>query len=201
MKRSDWIRTLSWLVPVACFLLAGALVFVQFNRLQESRKELTGTEAEIQTLKGQIANFRSAGGKDRIPSVQDTRLEESMFLDSVRQRALAHGVHLDKWSNEAPPAPAAAAPGAAAPPDAMKSVRTLASSVEVRGEYEAVRAFLRDLLGSARLLSVKSGTWTRGARSTETTFSFRLHRYVSNEAAATPPPPTAMAGHSNVRSS
>lgn len=189
MRREDWMRTLSWLLPLASCLIAGALVFWQYWRVHTIRKESETTLALIGSLKNSIGQWQSSEGREKIPFALDSRLEESMFLDGVRRQALERGVRLVKWVNEPPRAPAdaqnaGADSGQPPVPEAVKSVRTLVSNVEVAGSYDSVRSFMKDLLTSQRLLTVKTGTWERGELPESNRFNFKLHRYIS----PTPPP-------------
>src|SRR5262249_10089489 len=124
---------------------------------------------------------------------EDSRLEESMFLDEVRRCANENKVELNRYSNDTVPN---AAPPPGQPP-AMANVRTLMSSLEVRGTYEAVRAFMKQLLGSKRLLAVKSGAWGRSPLTGQTVFSFKLNRYVSTTPPPSSPKVTAMVSNKN----
>lgn len=195
MKKTDWLKTLSWMVPVICFVLAGLLVFLQYQRLQTRKKELGDAQALASSLRESISQWTSNEGRDRIPSVANSRVEEATFLDEVRQVAIANGVRLVKWVNEGnDPTVARQAPNAEEEvPPAVRNVRTLASNVEVAGSFVGVRGFVRDLLGSTRLLTIKTGTWERGGDEGETRFSFKLNRFV------TPPVSTGASATADVR--
>jgi hypothetical protein len=112
---------------------------------------------------------------------------------------LGNKVDLDRYANQTPvtppPPPNAQgnAQGKPGEPPAMRNVKTLVSLLEIRGSYGAVRAFMKQLLSSQRLLAVKSGSWTRGEAAGETVFQFILHRYVSTAPPPIPPRPAAMA--------
>lgn len=190
MKKGDLMKTLSWLVPLTCITLAAILVFLQYQRRENRIKEVAQARETAASLRESIEHWKTSEGRDRIPSVADSREEERTFLDEVRQVALVHNIKLIKWVNE-PEAPTTAAgpldsTNQPAPlPEAVKGVRTLTSTVEIRGSFAGVRGFMRDLLGSPRLLTVKSGVWSRGDDPGYTQFSFKLNRYVSQ------PDPTA----------
>lgn len=189
MRREDWLRTLSWLLPLASCLIAGGLVLWQYMRANTIQKESDSTLALIGSLKQSIGQWQSDEGREKIPYALDTKLEEAMFLDGVRQKALQRGVKLVKWVNEPPKSAGddqTGVRGAANSeelPEALRSVRTLISNVEVEGSYEGVRAFVKDLLASNRLLTLKTGVWDRGEKATANKFNFKLHRYISS----TPP--------------
>ena len=204
MRREDWMRVLSWLLPLGSCFIAAVLVGWQYWRLHSLQKETESTVALIGSLKESIGQWQSSEGREKIPYAMDSRLEEAAFLDGVRRQALQRGVRLVKWVNE-PPRPQAeiqnsstnADTGQPPVPEAVKSVRTLISNVEVAGPYDSVRSFMKDLLTSQRLLTVKTGTWERGEASESNRFNFKLHRYIS------PAPPPAMQGanaSSNIQS-
>lgn len=193
MKRTQYMKTLSWMVPLACFVLAGILVYLQFNRMQVRSKEVEEAKKAVVALRETMDSWKTTEGRERIPSVVDSRQEEANFLDEVRQVAIANGVKLAKWVNEGderalrtPLTPEEEAKI----PVAVRNVRTLVSNVEIMGTFVAVRGFVHDLLSSERLITVKSGVWSRGDNAGESKFSFKLNRYVSQadptETTATP---------------
>lgn len=184
MRKGDLIKTLSWLVPLTCAALAITLVFMQYQRRENRIKEVAQARETAASLRESIEHWKTSEGRDRIPSVADSIEEERTFLDEVRQVAIAHNIKLIKWVNEPESPPATTGPldstNKPAPlPEAVKGVRTLSSTVEIRGSFGGVRGFMRDLLGSPRLLTVKSGVWSRGDDPGDTQFSFKLNRYVS----------------------
>lgn len=195
MKRTDWLKTLSWMVPLGCFVLAGVLVFLQYQRMKLRSQEVEETKKLTKSLQETVDSWKTLEGRERIPSVADTRQEEATFLDEVRQVAIVNGVKLVKWVNEGNDPTRVAPPltpeQEAQIPAAVRGVRTLASNVEVSGTWVGVRGFVHDLLSSERLLTVKSGVWSRGDSPGETGFSFKLNRYVSQPEAAAPASPSS----------
>ena len=192
MKRDETIRALSWLIPTVCVIFAACLVFWQYRSLQLAKEEVKSLETNVASIKKSIDLWKTGENKEKIPYAQDTRLEESHFLDTVRRHALDNGVKLIRWTNE-PPVVQSSEPNAKQDqvPEFMKDVRTLVSTVEVAGTYDGVRGFVKDLLTSERLLSVRSGNWSRGDDANSNKFSFKLNRYVSSTPPVGVPAPSA----------
>jgi Tfp pilus assembly protein PilO len=195
MRKSDMMRTLSWLVPALCCLLAIVVVGWQFQKLRALRAETEAQTRSVANLKQALELFETRNVREQIPYVADSRMEEAQFLDTVRKHAIANEVRLVRWVNEPPPPirPDENTPEKEKVPEFARKVRTLISTAEVTGKYENVRKFVADLLGSTRLLTVRSAIWSRETQTSPNVLSFKLHRYVS----ATPlPGETAAAGNS-----
>jgi hypothetical protein len=165
------------LVPIAL-----AIVFVWLVSQQAERKN--AAEAEANRLRTNNSAIKTLIQQSQVQLIADKTIasestpdEQAAFLTQLRVNATASGVKLVRYTNRGLVAPPPPPGGQPAPAQIFKPV---ASSVEIQGPFEGVRAFAYSLLRANRLMNMSAVVWKRNPNDGNTTLSFTLVRYVTD---------------------
>lgn len=186
MDRIGWYRLFGLVVPLIALAIAGAVATTQYFRLRGLEEEHVRTERSLEFVRKMISEMQSQPHIQKEAAVPRSPDEQAIFLDQLRQYAIAYGVDLSRWAIvRTPPQPATSSDSQKQP----VGPEPLVSSVDVSGEFENVRAFLYSLVRAPRLLNLTNLRWARqeGDKPNVTRVSFTLTRYVSREAAPAAP--------------
>ncbi len=176
MNKLSLFNILMLVTPVIGLLVGGGATFYEWNRLQLLQAEYTRARQQIVVVDRTLA-ARSQGPRlTQVATVAPSPHEQTDFLTWLRVYAGLSRVRITHWANApAPTSPDAAKAGMPA------SVIAINGSLEVSGDYNAIRQFLYTLeRDSPRLLTLSNPTWSR-SQWPQTRLAFTLTRYTAPE--------------------
>ncbi len=166
--------------PLLSISVAGGGTIYQFRRLQRYQDDLAAKRKQVSILEGSLREMQIKKILPRIPIALQSPREQPEFLNAVRSYAEPLRVQLSRWTNAInKPALAQNNTANGENKEAPKEYQAIANTLEVKGKYTAVRAFLYQLLRAPRLYTLNDVKWSREAKGGLTTTSFTLTRYVT----------------------
>lgn len=192
--KADIIRIFGWVVPGICLAGAAGVLFNRHQTLAAELQALDNANRAVQLAGSERAAIEIRPTARRYAAAEQNKMEETLFLTDIRQRAAASGVSIVSWTSQTSPADpkrANARPGEnvpiepAKPGDELSDITQVISNLTLSGTYRALRTFLGGLASSDRLFTVGNVNWTRKDKGTELTVT--LTRYVQ------PPNPNSVA--------
>ncbi len=205
MNKLSLFNIAAIVVPFACFLIAGGVIYrevLRINQLNDTRIQMEKNIAFLETIQKELDRQPPL---PRFPTVEQSPREQPDFLNTLRMFAFATSVRLVRYTNATPIAPSStSAANQDTKPASPSGVIPIASSVEVAGRYTNIREFLYALQRSPRLFNMSDIRWTASAeRWPITSTSFTLTRYVTAAKTAAGPaspgePPTGIAQDTNL---
>lgn len=192
--KADILRIFGWVVPGICLAGAAGVLFNRHQTLSAELKALDNANQAVQLAGAERAAIEVQPSSRRYAAAEQNKMEETLFLTDIRQRAAASGVTIVSWTSQASPADpkrASARPGEvipvepAKPGDELSDITQVVSNLALSGSYRALRTFLGGLASSDRLFTVGNVNWTRTDKGTQLTVT--LTRYVQ------PPNPNSVA--------
>jgi hypothetical protein len=185
-------KILTIVLPIVAVLIAGIFTMTQITRMRSLRSEKEAVDKNIAYLEDLMRQDQLQPLTDKIPAEVISPEEQAAFLDQLRQLAAASGIEIIRWTNTArsltpPPPPNPNDPKAKEQPPASK-VTALMCTMDIAGEYPAMRSFMYALLRSKRLLNVSGLTWSRTNEYPRTALTFTCTRYVTSEPMYIAPP-------------
>jgi hypothetical protein len=167
-------------LPLGCALLALGSVLFQMHRLNEAKAQVADTNNQIRLLDTALVDSTTKTFGNKIPAPPQTKEEDTVFLDEIKQAAQQANVTIIRWTSTPKPANEETNP----PQDFLKGVTAIHSDLEVSGEYDSVLAFVVKLESWPRLLNMNNIAWHRGNQ-TGTRLFMNVIRYASAPRATT----------------
>lgn len=189
--KTDIIRIFGWVVPGICLAGAAGVLFNRHQTLSAELKALDNANQAVQLAGSERAAIEIQPTARRYAAAEQNKMEETLFLTDIRQRAAASGVAIVSWTSQTSPADpnrANVRPGEslpvepAKPGDELSDITQVISNLSLSGSYRALRTFLGGLAASDRLFTVGNVNWSRTDKATQLTVT--LTRYVQPASAA-----------------
>jgi Tfp pilus assembly protein PilO len=203
MSTPKTYRILTVAMPIGVFLIAAAMIAMQWVQLRGAEDESTQVKANIGFLDNMIASYQTWSAKIPKLADYDTEAEQTAFLTDLRMKAAQAEVEIVKFANVMKAPSSGEAPADPANPNkksAIPEITPKSSTVEVAGDYQKVRDFMYAVLRSDRLLNVSNIMWQRTEspeKPKDTKISFNITRYVTRASAAAPQQPAAVGAATN----
>ena len=180
MSASTPNRLVSVGLPIACLFIALGLGGYEYLRKINAHDELLATRTKLAAVQQDLRNvIRDPVMAARFPAALDTKQEDTHYLEQLRQSAQECGVQIVRWVRIDQPKPGTSNGNTTAgPAPDLKGLTPVVSDLEVYGPYESVRAFVRRLENSERLLNMDDVSWHRG-QVDGTRLFVKLTRYLS----------------------
>lgn len=182
-------RIFGWLVPVSCFAISTVLVVGKHKELNARQMELDRASVALLSAQATKLDLDRQKPDRRFAAAVADSMEETLFLNDLRQRMHSNGVILIQWTSKAltygsaPTGQAALAGGANA--DLLKGITRVDCDLTVSGQYTAIREFVGGLTNSERLFALHNIVWSRSEKGANQ-LTLSLSRYVSPKLAVAP---------------
>ncbi len=161
------MRIIGWAVPGVCMILAGSMVFLQFQRVKTARDKQDQLAVETETLEKELVTLKARPKSALILAVDPSAGEEGEFVDMIKHLAGKNAVQIDRLRNNA--VVLAANPR-------LPEMQPIDSEVELRGPYFGIRKFVTDLRTQSRVYVLQDAAWQN--QKGESVLTLKVQRYV-----------------------
>jgi len=174
-------RILGWLIPALCIGLAGGLIYLQNQSFLRVSSQRNASRLEVQKAQEKKRLTDNLPSEHNYAAVEESRTEESSFLDYLKAQAATCGVAVVDWSSQSEEYGKSRSPSAEDQKrDALlKGLKRISSTVTVSGPFPGLRAMVMQLEASDRLYTLSSPKWARTPKGTNLTVV--VSRYVIPE--------------------
>lgn len=180
--RPEPYRILGWLVPAICFAVAAAVIFAKHTAFTAKQTELDAASLKLSAARTTKAELDRKLPDRWYASVPATSMEETLFLNELRERMHSTGVILIQWTSKVQSygVTASGQPDLAGGENAalLKGITRVDCDLTVGGQYTAIRQFIDGLTKSDRLFALHNVNWNRSDKTTNL-LTLSLSRYVA----------------------
>ena len=181
--RPDRFRLVGWLASGVCLAASAGLMLSRHAGLIAAGREESRAGTDLQTAREAAAAVTRKPSDGRFTCAPRAQNEETAFLLDLRKRAHLCGVSITRWSSHPKDYHKEDSVAATEATKALEGVTKVQCDLALTGPYPALRAFLAEVWGSDRLLTISHVDWTRTDQSSE--LSLSLGRYLVPKPGAT----------------
>jgi hypothetical protein len=188
--KSDGLRTLGWVVPLACMAVSAYVLFTQRNNFLEASMAQNLANRDVVEAQKEKQKYENMPMEKRFAAVDDVPEEETAFLTYLRTRSISDDVTFDRWLTQSivygkDKVGAAKDERTTA---LLKGISRISSTVTLTGKYANIRKLVGELESSDRLYSLNNLNWVSSKFGTNLTMT--VSRYVAPPKPAPPKKPT-----------
>jgi hypothetical protein len=186
----DVYRILGWLVPSLCILGSARVIYNCNQEFRAATADQLRVHTDLQLAQATKAGVDRQPAGSQFAAATMNPMEETLFLNDLRNRARTTGAIIAKWTSKATiytDTPTLAYDATTA--RLLNGITKVDCDLTLTGDYHSVRTLIQGLLGSHRLFTIDNAAWTRADSGTQLTLS--LGRYVSPPAKNATTPSTA----------
>ncbi len=180
--RLEPYRILGWLVPAFCFAVAAAVIFAKHTAFTAKQTELDSASLKLSATRTTKAELDRKLPDRWYASVPATSMEETLFLNELRERMHSTGVILIQWTSKVQSygVTSTGQPDLAGGENAalLKGITRVDCDLTVGGSYSAIRQFIAGINKSDRLYALHNVNWNRSDKTTNL-LTLSLSRYVA----------------------
>jgi|GEM_PF-1856488 len=165
----DQFRLYGWLIPIACTLTSGWMIYREQAELSQTNVLRESARIEAQNAIQEKQTIDSLPIEKHYATVADSPSEEYDFVTYLKSVAASYHLSVRNWTNDQSELGSSIKGQSNAP--ISKDIKKLNTVISIAGPYENLRSLMSTLEDSDRLLALSNLNWSKNTEGAALTFT------------------------------